>query len=92
MAIVGFIVIGVAIIWILYKIQLAYKSEGGRMVVTVYDAGEQDGEYFIGLPVVIVFDCTLALSRMDPRTQDPTGIIATVKKQSSTLFEEFIRI
>lgn len=38
MTIVGYACIVVAVIWILYKIQLAYKSQGGRMVVTVYDA------------------------------------------------------
>ena len=38
MAIAGYACIVVAVLWILFKVRLAYQSEGGRMVVTVYDA------------------------------------------------------
>ncbi len=38
MTIVGWILIVVATLWVVYKIYLAYQSSGGRMVVTVYDA------------------------------------------------------
>ncbi|MBP89872.1 MAG: hypothetical protein CMJ64_24725 [Planctomycetaceae bacterium] len=48
MTIVGYACIAVAVLWILFKAQLAYKSEGGRMVVTVYDAA-------VYPPLLIVF-------------------------------------
>lgn len=38
MIIVGYACLVVAVVWILFKIRLAYQSQGGRMVVTVYDA------------------------------------------------------
>ena len=38
MTIVGYACIAIAVLWILFKVRLAFQSEGGRMVVTVYDA------------------------------------------------------
>jgi len=38
MTIIGWILIVVAALWLIYKVYLAYQSSGGRMVVTVYDA------------------------------------------------------
>jgi hypothetical protein len=38
MTFVGYACIVVAVLWILFKVRWAYQSQGGRMVVTVYDA------------------------------------------------------
>ena len=38
MTIVGYICLLVAVVWIVLKVRLSYKSFGGTVVVTVYDA------------------------------------------------------
>jgi 1,4-dihydroxy-2-naphthoate octaprenyltransferase len=38
MTIIGYICVGIAVVWILHKIRVSYLSFGGTVMVTVYDA------------------------------------------------------
>lgn len=38
MTLVGYACLVVSVIWILYKVRLSYRSFGGTVMVTVYDA------------------------------------------------------